>query len=427
MEPSSSITPDAGEKRIMYRELRDISTNSSKDLFEDALEELSEASSSRKEPKLSSNGMDSSCILNESDLIETCEDQLSNDYEQLNGTFVGSDSIEYNSEVHHPLNETNSVNNFNGDMSLCSSVNEIQDLDILNESKSLDFETSRDFSDDSLQSSSPEVKVEKSFDQSLGSCDMSICSTTYSADKDNFDRTIGSAEMSFSTVEEISEKDDASPRSSTNPLLSQSSTESMSSGQSLDEAVISPIFRPLQSRDSMTDQLLPRILIGPYNAIAMLGENVNLRVKIQSTDEANTTIGWCKFVRGVYRKLGSITGLEAETEEDASSHIQIKKINPELFSLSIKEVNYEDSGKYRVKVQNLLGVDSNECILSVEGPPEPPSTPPKAMYDQPTNAILISWHSCTYDGGSAVTGYCLEMSDMMENDWTVLTPPRSVF
>jgi len=49
-------------------------------------------------------------------------------------------------------------------------------------------------------------------------------------------------------------------------------------------------------RDSFSSPVDPRILMGPGNLIVMLGETVNLRVKIQTGDVSGTTVSWCKFV-----------------------------------------------------------------------------------------------------------------------------------
>jgi len=41
--------------------------------------------------------------------------------------------------------------------------------------------------------------------------------------------------------------------------------------------------------------------------------------------------------------------------------------NSELTSLQIQDVNYDDSGKYRVTVENSHGADSHHILLTVEG------------------------------------------------------------
>ncbi|CAL8094223.1 unnamed protein product [Orchesella dallaii] len=174
----------------------------------------------------------------------------------------------------------------------------------------------------------------------------------------------------------------------------------------------------------------PRILMGPANIIALYGEIVHLRVKVQNYGIPKTTVNWFKFLNGTYKKIELASGDQALPQPDA--HVAVTKCGGSLSTLTLAQINYDDCGRYRVKVQNSLGMDSHDCVLTVEGPPEAPTTPPKVKYDEKGKTILIQWSSCPYDGGSKITGYYVEVliiqgsrtainKDDLEN-WQLLTP-----
>ncbi|ODN03618.1 Myosin light chain kinase, smooth muscle [Orchesella cincta] len=174
----------------------------------------------------------------------------------------------------------------------------------------------------------------------------------------------------------------------------------------------------------------PRILMGPSNIIALYGEIVHLRVKVQNYGIPKTAVNWFKFLNGTYKKIELVYGDQVLPQSDA--HVAVTKCEGSLSTLTITQINYDDCGRYRVKVQNSLGMDSHDCVLTVEGPPEAPTTPPKVKYDEKGKTILIQWSSCPYDGGSKITGYYVEASiiqgsrtainkDDQEN-WQLLTP-----
>ncbi|XP_035710194.1 uncharacterized protein LOC110852983 isoform X2 [Folsomia candida] len=187
-------------------------------------------------------------------------------------------------------------------------------------------------------------------------------------------------------------------------------------------------------RDSLSDNpLAPKFLMGPSNLIVMLGETVHLRVKIWTPDDSMTDIGWCKLVRGVYQRLLDGTESHSTSESGKSSRIKITQPTNDLVMLTIPHVTYEDCGKYRVKISNANGADYHHCLVSVEGPPEPPSSAPTASYDPVLGQMEISWPCCPFDGGSAISGYILELKMKpspistceQAEIWTVITTPSS--
>lgn len=71
------------------------------------------------------------------------------------------------------------------------------------------------------------------------------------------------------------------------------------------------------------------------------------------------------ILQGTYKKLELNSGDESSSKGDA--HLSITKCGTSLSTLTLSRVNYDDCGRYRVKVQNLLGMDSHDCVLTVEG------------------------------------------------------------
>ena len=110
------------------------------------------------------------------------------------------------------------------------------------------------------------------------------------------------------------------------------------------------------------------------------------------------------------------------------------RINVKTYSgestLIIRDLRGDDSGKYEVLIENEVGNDAAAASLGVEGPPEPPAGRPYVSdIDNQTSSLTLAWYGSTFDGGSMVTGYVVEMSSWPitsdsrppeATDWTVL-------
>ena len=90
--------------------------------------------------------------------------------------------------------------------------------------------------------------------------------------------------------------------------------------------------------------------------------------------------------------------------------ISIKTYSGES-TLIVRDLRGDDSGKYEIQIENEVGNDAATASLSVEGPPEPPAGRPYVSHiDSETSSLTLAWYGSTFDGGSMVTGYVVEMS-----------------
>jgi len=78
---------------------------------------------------------------------------------------------------------------------------------------------------------------------------------------------------------------------------------------------------------------------------------------------------------------------------------------------SFISVTAEDSGKYEIVIENEVGNDAAVASLGVEGPPDPPASRPFVGHiDAASKSLTLAWYGSSFDGGSIVTGYIVEMS-----------------
>ena len=152
------------------------------------------------------------------------------------------------------------------------------------------------------------------------------------------------------------------------------------------------------------------IVKGPEDATHGIGETVQFRAHYFGNPEPRVT--WIKNSNRI-------------TVKDL--RINIKTYSGES-TLIVKDLRADDSGKYEVFIENEIGNDAASASLSVEGPPEPPSGRPYVS-NIDTSSLTLAWYGSTYDGGSMVTGYIVEMSSWPitsdsrppeATDWTVV-------
>ena len=101
-------------------------------------------------------------------------------------------------------------------------------------------------------------------------------------------------------------------------------------------------------------------------------------------------------------------------------------------TLVIRDLRADDSGKYEIEVENEVGSDCCSASLCCEGPPEPPGGRPYiTSIDREALRLTLAWYGSTFDGGSMLTGYIIEMSSWPicdeddrqpePTDWTIVT------
>ncbi|XP_016385679.1 myosin light chain kinase, smooth muscle-like [Sinocyclocheilus rhinocerous] len=104
-----------------------------------------------------------------------------------------------------------------------------------------------------------------------------------------------------------------------------------------------------------------------------------------------------------------------------SSRFRIESCN-ESSSLVISEALPEDSGRYTIFVRDRKSSAQHTVTLNVIDLPRPPASCP-VVYILSSHSLVLSWSGPSYDGGSAVTGYVVEVCESPgETDqWRELT------
>ena len=150
------------------------------------------------------------------------------------------------------------------------------------------------------------------------------------------------------------------------------------------------------------EQLIPAtIMKGPEDYSAGLQETVYLKAQYFGAPEPAVT--WFKC------------GHQLDTGS-TSDRIQIRTY-PGESTLVIKDLQADDSGKYDLQVENEVGHDVCSVSLCVEGPPEPPGGRPYiTTIDKEKLRLTLAWYGSTFDGGSMLTGYVVEMTSWISTD-----------
>uniref|UniRef100_A0A673GJ81 Myosin light chain kinase, smooth muscle-like n=1 Tax=Sinocyclocheilus rhinocerous TaxID=307959 RepID=A0A673GJ81_9TELE len=104
-----------------------------------------------------------------------------------------------------------------------------------------------------------------------------------------------------------------------------------------------------------------------------------------------------------------------------SSRFHIESCN-ESSSLVFSEALPEDSGRYTIFVRDRKSSAQHTVTLNVIDLPQPPASCPVAYVLSP-HSLVLSWSGPSYDGGSAVTGYVVEVCESpgATDQWRELT------
>ncbi|XP_061465054.1 myosin light chain kinase, smooth muscle isoform X1 [Rhineura floridana] len=151
--------------------------------------------------------------------------------------------------------------------------------------------------------------------------------------------------------------------------------------------------------------LPPQIVQFPEDQKVRAGESVELLCKVAGTLPLTCT--WMKFRKQIQE----------------SEHIKIE--NSENSSkLTISSTKQEHCGCYTLVVENKLGSRQAQVNLTVVDKPDPPAGTPCAS-DIRSSSLTLSWYGSSYDGGSAVQSYTVEIWNTVDKKWTDLTTCRS--
>ncbi|XP_015490360.1 myosin light chain kinase, smooth muscle isoform X3 [Parus major] len=149
----------------------------------------------------------------------------------------------------------------------------------------------------------------------------------------------------------------------------------------------------------------PQITQFPEDRKVRAGESVELFAKVVGT--APITCTWMKFRKQIQEN----EYIKIENAENSSK-------------LTISSTKQEHCGCYTLVVENKLGSRQAQVNLTVVDKPDPPAGTPCAS-DIRSSSLTLSWYGSSYDGGSAVQSYTVEIWNSVDNKWTDLTTCRS--
>ncbi|XP_072469866.1 myosin light chain kinase, smooth muscle isoform X3 [Notamacropus eugenii] len=151
--------------------------------------------------------------------------------------------------------------------------------------------------------------------------------------------------------------------------------------------------------------LPPQIIQFPEDKKVRAGESVELFCKVAGTQPITCT--WMKFRKQIQE----------------SEHIKIES-NESGSKLTILATRQEHCGCYTLLAENKLGIKQAQVNVTVVDKPDPPAGTPCAS-DIRSSSLTLSWYGSSYDGGSAVLSYSVEIWDSTDKEWKELTTCRS--
>ncbi|XP_047419681.1 myosin light chain kinase, smooth muscle isoform X2 [Sciurus carolinensis] len=149
----------------------------------------------------------------------------------------------------------------------------------------------------------------------------------------------------------------------------------------------------------------PQIIQFPEDQKVRAGESVELFGKVTGTQPITCT--WMKF----RKQIQECENIKVENSETGSK-------------LTILAARQEHCGCYTLLVENKLGTRQAQVNLTVVDKPDPPAGTPCAS-DIRTSSLTLSWYGSSYDGGSAVQSYSVEIWDSVDKTWKELSTCRS--
>uniref|UniRef100_A0A8C8DNP4 Myosin light chain kinase, smooth muscle n=1 Tax=Oryzias sinensis TaxID=183150 RepID=A0A8C8DNP4_9TELE len=152
--------------------------------------------------------------------------------------------------------------------------------------------------------------------------------------------------------------------------------------------------------------LPPQILHFPEDMKILAGQKVEILCKFSGAPPITCT--WLKFRKPI---LDSSSDISVESTDSSST-------------LTISSGQQEHCGCYSVELKNGFGMRQAALNLTIVDKPDPPAKVPAAS-DIRRSSLTLSWYGPTYDGGSAVQSYHLEIWDSAEPQWKQLVSCNS--
>uniref|UniRef100_A0A3P8SVD2 Myosin light chain kinase, smooth muscle n=1 Tax=Amphiprion percula TaxID=161767 RepID=A0A3P8SVD2_AMPPE len=148
----------------------------------------------------------------------------------------------------------------------------------------------------------------------------------------------------------------------------------------------------------------PQILQFPEDMKILAGEKVEILCKFSGAPPINCT--WLKFRKPI----------------QGSADISISSSDSSS-KLTISSGQQDHCGCYTIELRNSFGLRQAALNLTIVKP-DPPAKVPAAS-DIRRSSLTLSWYGPTYDGGSAVQSYQLEIWDSVEQQWKHLVSCNS--
>ncbi|KAM6978468.1 myosin light chain kinase, smooth muscle [Tautogolabrus adspersus] len=152
--------------------------------------------------------------------------------------------------------------------------------------------------------------------------------------------------------------------------------------------------------------LPPQILQFPEDMKILAGEKVEILCKFSGAPPINCT--WLKFRKPIQE---GTAGISIESSDSSSQ-------------LTITSGQQEHCGCYTIELRNSYGLRQAALNLTIVDKPDPPAKVP-ATSDLRRASLTLSWYGPTYDGGSAVQSYNVEIWDSVEPTWKQLVSCNS--
>ncbi|XP_022529662.2 myosin light chain kinase, smooth muscle isoform X1 [Astyanax mexicanus] len=146
---------------------------------------------------------------------------------------------------------------------------------------------------------------------------------------------------------------------------------------------------------------------------------------LDPVEKVQVHVGECARLHCSFKSLGPTASCWIHNRKKVvvdGEHTRIES-SSNSSSLTISEVLPANTGSYSLFVRNRRGTAQHTIILSIRDRPDRPASCPFVSQLTPSSLVL-SWRGPSYDGGSAVTNYAVEMQNLGlkdSEDWTVLT------
>ncbi|KAK1788716.1 hypothetical protein P4O66_002432 [Electrophorus voltai] len=151
----------------------------------------------------------------------------------------------------------------------------------------------------------------------------------------------------------------------------------------------------------------PQILQFPDDMKILAGERITLLCRFSGAPPIHCT--WLKF-----RKPSSYLSLLPQIQEGRDGIVL--QSTESSSQLTIASGQQEDCGCYTIEIRNSYGMKQAALNLTIVDKPDPPARVPAAT-DIRKSSLTLSWYGPTYDGGSAVQSYNLEIWDSVGKAW----------